>query len=212
MTDATIVVLAKEPVPGRVKTRLMPDYTAEQAAALAGAALADTLAAATAVPDAAVVLALDGHAGEWLPSGVPVIPQRGDGLDERIAAALLDAWTGLPILLIGMDTPQVTSELLSGSLETLATTEVVLGHADDGGWWAIGLHEPDARLLLGVPMSTRHTGIEQERRIRESGRALVLLPTLRDVDLPRDAARVAALAPATRFAAAFRGMRAELAR
>lgn len=200
---ATIVVLAKEPVPGRVKTRLMPTYTAIQAAALALAALQDTLSAATAVPGAAVVLALDGTPGEWLPAGLSVVPQRGGGLDERIAAALEDAWTpGRPILLVGMDTPQVTPALLGECLETLATTDAVLGHADDGGWWALGLHRPDPDLLLGVPMSTGQTGARQEQRIRASGRRLTLLPRLSDFDVPADVARLVTLAPQSRFAAA----------
>lgn len=207
VSEATIVVLAKAPVAGRVKTRLMSEFTGEQAAALALAALEDTLAAVTAVPRADVTLALDGVAGPWLPSGVRVIPQRGDGLDERIAAALEDAWTpGRPILLVGMDTPQVTPQLLTACLETLANTEVVLGHAEDGGWWALGVHTPDPGLLLGVPMSTGNTGAEQERRISSMGRTLALLPRLLDVDLPADAAQVAALAPATKFAAVFSDM------
>ena len=116
MTDlaAQILVLAKEPVPGRVKTRLTPPFTPREAAALAEAALADTLAAVRRTRVIRRVLALAGEPGPWLPEGFDVIPQRGAGLDERIAAAMWDAYTALPvpIVLIGMDTPQVTAGLL----------------------------------------------------------------------------------------------------
>src|SRR5437879_3056069 len=106
-----ILVLAKAPVPGRVKTRLCPPCTPHEAAALADAALADTLAAALASRRAGrVVLALDGPSGWWSDTGADVIAQRGDGLDERLALALADV--GGPVLVIGMDTPHVTPALL----------------------------------------------------------------------------------------------------
>src|SRR4051794_33440895 len=99
--SATLIVIAKEPVPGRVKTRLTPPYTAAEAAYLAEAALADTLAAVVAAPAGRRILALAGRPGRWLPSGVRVVPQRGSGLDERLANAFADA--GGPAVLIGMD-------------------------------------------------------------------------------------------------------------
>ena len=88
---AQIMVIAKEPVPGRVKTRLTPPYTPAEAAELAEAALTDTLAAVASAPVARRVLALAGTPGRWLPPGFDVIGQRGGGLDERIAWALADA-------------------------------------------------------------------------------------------------------------------------
>jgi len=93
---AQVLVIAKEPVPGRAKTRLTPPYTPAEAAALAEAALADTLAAAGRARVARRVLALDGRPGRWLPPGFDVIGQRGAGLDERIAWALADARAAWP--------------------------------------------------------------------------------------------------------------------
>ena len=114
---AQVIVLAKEPVPGRVKTRLTPPFTHRQAAQLAEAALADTLAAVVRVA-ARHVLALDGTVGSWLPPCFDVVAQRGSGLDERIAAALEEAYDRLaaPLVLIGMDTPQVTPRLLESAI------------------------------------------------------------------------------------------------
>jgi len=107
----TLLVIAKEPVAGRVKTRLVPPCTPEQAAALAEAALADTLHAVLAVPARRRVLVLDGEPGPWLPPGFDVMPQCGGGLDERLAGAFA-AISG-PALLVGMDTPQLTPGLLT---------------------------------------------------------------------------------------------------
>jgi rSAM/selenodomain-associated transferase 1 len=194
----TLLVIAKEPVPGRVKTRLTPPYAPAEAAALAEAALEDTLDAVVRAKAHRRVLVLDGAPGPWLPHGIDVIRQRGDGLDERLANAFSDV-TG-PAVLIGMDTPQVTPELLDETTERLATCDAVFGPADDGGFWLLGLRRPDPRLLRGVPMSRHDTGARQLRRL--DGLRIATLPTLTDVDTAEDAVRVAEQAPRTRFAAA----------
>ncbi|MFD3441636.1 DUF2064 domain-containing protein [Streptomyces sp. NPDC058685] len=194
----TLLVIAKEPVPGRVKTRLTPWWTAEEAARLAEAALSDTLDAVRATPAARRVLVLDGAPGAWLPTGIDVVPQIGGGLDERLAAAFA-ACSG-PALLIGMDTPQATPALLAQGLE-LARGGAVIGPAEDGGFWALGLADPDPGLLLGVPMSVPETGAVQ-RRLVDAGLTVRDLPRLRDVDTAGDARAVAAETPGSRFAAA----------
>jgi rSAM/selenodomain-associated transferase 1 len=202
--NADLVVIAKEPVPGRVKTRLTPAYTAEEAAGLAEAALADTLGTVARTPAGARTLALAGEPGPWLPPGVRVVRQRGDGLDERLAHAFDDAYDGRPLVLIGMDTPQVTADLLERAGRALEHSGAVFGPAADGGFWLLGLARPDARLLRGVPMSRPDTGRVQLDRLREAGLSVDVLPRLTDVDTAADAARVAALAPHGRFAAAVR--------
>ncbi|MBO3751413.1 TIGR04282 family arsenosugar biosynthesis glycosyltransferase [Streptosporangiaceae bacterium NEAU-GS5] len=198
-----IVVIAKRPVPGRVKTRLTPPFTPRQAAGLAAAALTDTLQAVAAVPDVRRILALDGLPGPWLPAGFAVLAQRGDGLDERLANAFSDAYRALPapVVLVGMDTPQLTPALLGAALARLTTCDAVLGPAADGGFWLLGLRRPDPGLLLGVPMSQPTTGSEQLGRLRAAGLSVALLPELVDVDTAADAVTVAAQAPGSRFAA-----------
>jgi rSAM/selenodomain-associated transferase 1 len=194
------MVLAKEPVPGRVKTRLSPPCTPREAARLARAALADTLRAVRDTPAGRHVLVVDGCEATWAPDGFEVIPQRGRGLDERLAAAFEDA--GGPALLIGMDTPQVTPELLSGGIAALGTTgiDAVLGATTDGGYWAVGLDEPRTDVFLGVPMSVRTTMSEQRARLRSLGLRHVELPVLRDVDYFDDACAVAETIRASDFA------------
>ncbi|MGY5044314.1 TIGR04282 family arsenosugar biosynthesis glycosyltransferase [Streptomyces sp. 900105755] len=192
----TLLVIAKEPRPGRVKTRLTPPFSPAQAAALAEASLADTLDAVAAAPAARRVLVLDGEPGPWLPPGFDVVPQCGGGLDERLADAF--AHCAGPALLIGMDTPQVTPALLTVDF---AECDAYFGDAEDGGFWALGLADPDPALLRGVPMSTPETGAVQRRRLVGAGLRVCDLPRLRDVDTAADAAAVAALVPQGRFAA-----------
>ena len=115
---AALVVMAKAPVAGRSKTRLCPPLSHAQAAALAEAALADTLQAVAWTPAARRVLVLDGAPGPWLPAGFEVIAQRGAGLAERLAHATRDV--GEALLVLGMDTPQITRALLSDALDRLA--------------------------------------------------------------------------------------------
>jgi uncharacterized protein len=193
-----ILVLAKAPVPGRVKTRLCPPCTPEEAAGIAAAALADTLDSVRQVPGRHV-LACDGRAV----AGFAGLRQRGNGLAERIANAFADAGPG-PTLQIGMDTPQAGSRLLSSSLSALdGSVDAVLGPAEDGGWWALGLDEPrQARLIAAVPMSTSDTGRLTLAALRAGGLRVGLLPKLRDVDEWPDAVAVAGSAPDGAFAAA----------
>jgi rSAM/selenodomain-associated transferase 1 len=196
---SALAVIAKAPVPGRVKTRLCPPYTPAEAAALAEAALRDTLAAVARAPAARRVVILDGVPGPWLPRGFAVLPQRGGGLAERLAHAFEDL--AGPALVVGMDTPQLTPELLSAGLAALQRADAVLGPALDGGYWAVGLRRPDARAFAGVPMSTADTGRRQRRRLRALGLRVASLPALRDVDHAEDVRAVARQAPGTGFAA-----------
>ncbi|GIJ73076.1 hypothetical protein Voc01_079930 [Virgisporangium ochraceum] len=180
-----VLVMAKAPVPGRVKTRLCPPCTPEQAASVAAAALADTLAA---VGTGTLVLS-----GRYdAPAGWGVVPQRGDGLGERLRHAFVDA--GTTSLLVGMDTPQVTSALLDEAAATLRTdgVDAVLGPAADGGWWTLGLRDPyHADVLVDVPMSTDRTGELTLAALLHRELRVVVLPTLRDVDTADDAHAVA---------------------
>jgi rSAM/selenodomain-associated transferase 1 len=193
--SAALIVIAKAPVAGRVKTRLCPPCSPAEAALLAEAALADTLAAVAATDARRRVCVLDGEPGPWLPAGFEVLPQRGDGLAERLAAAFDDV--AEPALLVGMDTPQLTPALLADGLSALAASGVdaVLGPAPDGGYWAIGLRRPDPRLFAGVPMSVPHTGAAQHARLVEAQLQVAILPELRDVDTIDDARAVARLTP-----------------
>lgn len=215
-----VIVLAKAPVAGRAKTRLVPQVTPQGAAAVAAAALLDTLDAARGVPGARVLVALEGdvrdaeRADELAAAleHVTVVRQRGDSLGERIAAAHDDAARLAPgaiTVQIGMDTPQVDAALLTDALGLVAThADAALGLALDGGWWAMALADPShAGVITDVPTSRDDTGEATLAALRAGhpglrpGRVLEL-PPLSDVDTAADAAVVAALVPHGRFALA----------
>ncbi len=197
-----ILVLAKAPAPGQAKTRLCPPLSLEQAALLAEAALIDTLEAVAGSWACRRTLVLAGEPGAWLAPGFRVVVQRGRRFDQRLAHAFEEARD--PALLVGMDTPQITPALLDEAMRRLLTpgTDAVLGLAEDGGWWIIGLRRADPRVFLGVPMSSAITGMAQRDRLDRLGLRCADLPLLRDVDRFEDAEAVAALAPATHFARA----------
>ena len=202
MKADTLLVIAKEPLAGKVKTRLCPPCTPEQAARIAAAALLDTLDAVARTPARRRVLVFDGDGERWRPPGFELIAQRGDGLAERLGGAFEDA--GGPALLVGMDTPQLTPQLLRDGLDALARpgVDAVLGPALDGGYWSVGLRSPSPFVFTGVPMSVETTYAAQRARIGTLRLGLYEQPRLRDVDTIDDARAVAALAPGTRFAAA----------
>ena len=196
---ATVIVLAKEPVPGRVKTRLQPVFSAGQAARLAAAAALEDTVAAVRRCGATRRILWEGNRASWQ-EGFEVISQPPGTLNVRLAAAFTAA-VGEPMdgpaLLIGMDTPQVTTQLLDSDWEG---ADAVLGLSEDGGFWTIGLrygHPPG--LFDGVPMSTSRTGSAQLARLVNSGLSVKLLPPLRDVDRPADADLVAAQFPGLLF-------------
>ncbi|MGW1084871.1 TIGR04282 family arsenosugar biosynthesis glycosyltransferase [Streptomyces sp. NPDC002596] len=207
-----LLVIAKEPLPGLVKTRLTPPFTPAEAAQLAEAALRDTLRTMLSLPARRRVLVLDGRPGPWLPAGVDVVAQSSGGLDERLAAAFAGC-TG-PALLIGMDTPQISAAHLAPALSPDAwdDCDAWFGPADDGGFWALGLAAPDPALVRGVPMSVPQTGAVQRQRLVDAGLTVRDLPRLRDVDTAADAAHVAAAAPRGEFAAALARLTAAAAR
>jgi glycosyltransferase A (GT-A) superfamily protein (DUF2064 family) len=200
---ARYLVLAKSPVPGLVKTRLCPPCTPEQAAGVAAAALADTLATVGATPAAGRTLVVSGR--HPAPPGWTRVGQRGDGLAERLVAAYADtARPGCASVLVGMDTPQVTVPLLVAAARALAGADAALGLAEDGGWWVLALRDPaDAVALHGVPMSTSDTGRATLAALKARGLRVAPLPVLRDVDTAADAYAVAAACPpSSRFARA----------
>ena len=207
MERVALLVIAKDPLPGRAKTRLTPPCSPADAARLAEAALLDTLDAVERTPADRKVLVLEGDARRWRRPGLEVISQRGHGLAERLAAAFEDV--GEAALLVGMDTPQLTPELLLDGIDALRAPDVdaVLGPALDGGYWSIGLARPVEGAFVGVPMSSHSTWIRQRARLRDLGLRIHEQPHLRDVDTIEDAWAVAGESPGSRFAAALASIR-----
>ena len=206
----TLLVVAKAPEPGRAKTRLAATVGDRVAAEIAAAALLDTLDAVAATPVAARVVALTGELDAAAGAtdirrrleSFTVIGQRGDDFADRLANAHADAADGQPVLQIGMDTPQVTDELLASCARRLLQTQAVLGLACDGGWWVLGLQTPaTAECLRSVPMSQPDTGELTLKALRDNGIDVYPMEVLSDFDIVDDVAAVReACDPASRFA------------
>lgn len=207
MESVALLLIAKEPLPGRAKTRLSPPCSAEQAARLAQASLLDTIDVVARTPAARKVLVFEGDARRWRRRGFELIPQRGTGLGERLTAAFADVES--PALLVGMDTPQLTPPLLLDGIRALAKPDVdaVLGPALDGGYWSVGFKGSVSEAFKGVPMSSRSTLCRQRARLDALGLRVHEQPPLRDVDTIEDARAVAYEAPHTRFARALAAIR-----
>lgn len=204
----TILILAKEPIPGRVKTRLCPPCTPVEAARIARAAIADTVETVTAMDGIHALLVLDGLSGAWLGTPIATVAQTGDAFGERLA----NAFTHVdgPAVLIGMDTPQITPDQLRQVVTTLHQPDVdaVLGLTPDGGWWVIGFDRPVPGAFDAVPMSTTTTGARQLERLRALGLRTAVVPSATDVDTFADALAVATAHPDLAFSREVRAVAA----
>jgi glycosyltransferase A (GT-A) superfamily protein (DUF2064 family) len=207
MISVAVLVVAKAPVPGLAKTRLAATIGAERAADVAAAALLDTLDAVADASVAARVVAMTGDLGEAARSAeirgrleeFTVIEQRGDDFAARLSNAHADASSavgGLPVLQLGMDTPQVTADLIADCGRALCAADAVLGMAVDGGWWVLGLHDPvRAQCLREVPMSQPDTGAVTLGALRHTGLEVRLVRELADVDTIGDVEAVRRVCP-----------------
>jgi glycosyltransferase A (GT-A) superfamily protein (DUF2064 family) len=219
MIPVVLLVVAKAPVPGLAKTRLASGVGVQAAANVAAAALLDTLDAVLEAPVAARVVALTGDlgaaaAGDEISARLAdfsVVPQRGADFAERLTNAHVDAAAtagGLPVLQIGMDTPQVSAQLLGECARRLLDADAVLGLARDGGWWVLGVTDArTADCLRSVPMSRSDTGAATLAALSETGAKVDLVGTLADVDTVDDVEEVRRrCAPESRFVRVTEGL------
>lgn len=168
---------------------------------LAAAALADTLFVAAQLSATRRLLFFEGAVIPRGAENFEVLAQGTGTLDERLGS-LFDHETA-PLALIGMDTPQLTAELLAPVFAPWPDDiDAWFGPATDGGFWCLALAEPDGALLRGVPMSRSDTGRIQLERLTARGLRVGILPSLTDVDTFETALEVATLSPYSRFASA----------
>lgn len=152
-----VVLFAKQPVPGQVKTRLTPPLSAEQACLLYQTALQETV---TRLLSAGLPLVLC-YAGErdWFRKafpGLPLLAQTGDGLGVRMTnavQALFVAGAG-PVLLAGSDSPDLPIPLFEEVLEQLQDADVATVPCQDGGYAIVGMRQPTTELFAEIPWST----------------------------------------------------------
>lgn len=184
---ARIAVFAKAPVPGKVKTRLIPALGAEGAAALARRMLERTIEAAlaTRLP---IELCGDPDPGLWYDGPTVTLQAQGAGnLGERLArAAERITARGDSVLLIGTDCPDLDSRRLGAAAGLLRSSDAVIHPTEDGGYALLGLRRFDPSLFTGIAWSTSSVAHETIDRIRALGWPLHVGETLRDIDEPTD--------------------------
>jgi uncharacterized protein len=197
----TLLVVAKQPIPGQTKTRLCPPLTPTQAAELYECFLRDTLDLLRIIPD------VRRRVG-YLPAGsqdyfrrlapdLELEPQRGESLGERLDHLLKQALEDRSpgdgphrAVVIGSDSPTLPATYLSQAFERLVQADVVLGPTIDGGYYLIGVKQPQPHLLRQVQMSTPHVLSDTLALARAGGLSVALLPAWYDVDTPDDLHRL----------------------
>ena len=188
---ALLIIFAKEPRPGQVKTRLSPPLSPEEAAQLYHSFLQDILEEMALVPEVRLAVAFSPLDAQVFfrglaPSGTDLFPQEGADLGERMARAL--AWgfaAGFgPVLLRGGDVPDLPAVVVSEATEVLAAgrDQVVLGPCPDGGYYLVGLSQPQPLLFQGPAWSSRTVLADTLRLARELGLRVHLLPPWPDID------------------------------
>jgi rSAM/selenodomain-associated transferase 1 len=213
-------IVAKAPAPGRVKTRLVPPLTSAEAAAVARACLLDTLRRAPAAVGAAWTLFLDGEPDaeirERAEAGVVRILPQGEGdLGARLerAFARLRAEGAGRVVAIGADSPTLDPALLADSFDALADHDAVLGPAEDGGYYLVGLSRDAGDFFRETPWGTGEVARVAADRAASRGFSLARLRPWYDVDdvaSLRRAARDAPGAGCSALAAALRPLASKI--
>ncbi len=193
-TQCALAVMAKAPRPGKVKTRLSPPLTPDQAAAINICFLRDTtenIAAVNATSRSAGIISYTPIGDEalfdnLLPADFALIPQRGDGFGERLLATAVDllACGYGNVCLIDSDSPTVPAAALHQAIDELGRPgdRVVLGPAHDGGYYLIGLKRAHARLFTNITWSTSTVFAETLAAAKTAKLEAVILPLWYDVD------------------------------
>jgi len=197
MKAARIVIFAKAPVAGQVKTRLVPALGAEGAARLAARMLRQTLAEASAVAMADVELCADPNPADeaWRPhrpqNGAHFTAQGSGDLGERLARAAERVLAGgQRAILIGTDCPALTAYRLNEACRELESHDAVIHPTYDGGYALLGLARFDPSLFSDIGWSTDTVARTTLGRLRMLGWSLHLGETLRDIDEPEDLAHL----------------------
>jgi rSAM/selenodomain-associated transferase 1 len=184
-----IVVFAKKPVPGKVKTRLIQALGPEGAARLAAQMLERTVEEAQAT-GLSVELCGEPDAASWFEGDVAKTGQGAGDLGQRLARAASRVLFEEPLLLIGADCPSLDRRRLRAAADSLAAYDAVIHPAQDGGYVLLGLARFDASLFEGIAWSTASVGADTIARIEALGWTLDVRATLTDVDEPADLHRL----------------------
>ena len=198
-----IALFAKAPLAGRVKTRLVPPLTHEDAARIARASLEDTARFIVPAVPATWTLFLDGDSDLALralaeETGLAIVPQRGAGLGERLQAAFreLRSRGANRVLAIGSDSPTLDPERILEAIEALAVCDVALGPTEDGGYYLIGTSGDHESIFHEIPWGSGGAAATTLERARVRNLEVRLLAPWYDLDDTASLRRAYAAAPA----------------
>lgn len=187
MPPGRLVIFTRYPMPGAAKTRLIPALGPEGAAALHRRLTERTVAVADASGLAFELRTTGGNAPAfraWL-GDVAVRDQGTGGLGERLLAAAAP----YPVIFIGTDAPDLSAAHLHAADAAVRAGKTVIGAAEDGGYWLLGLPEAVPRVFEGIDWSTETVFSATLARLHAAGQDPVRLPLLSDLDRPEDLVR-----------------------
>ena len=193
MYQAILCIFAKPPVPGKVKTRLIPAVNSAQAAQLAAAFLEDVVDTCRQIPSTQTIIATD---GDWAKNLAPPADverwQQGCGdLGNRMQRILEKALESAPLAIaIGADVPIISEEIILDAIEKLDQTDAVIGPSEDGGYYLLGLSKSQPGLLENLPWSQPHTRSATLDRLKNQKFSVSQTQMLFDIDTPADLKRL----------------------
>jgi hypothetical protein len=197
-SSISIVVMAKAPEPGRTKTRLSPPLTPGEAAGLYSSMLLDTISRIGSLSAVDLWLAYTPDEEEaWFRQAIApsfhLMAQRGDDLGQRMHRIIEERHAGgaSGVVVVGTDLPTLPIEYVSEAIDRLqGGAEIILGPSEDGGYYLVGMREPDARLFEGISWSRKTVLRETVDKASELEKAVVTVPSWYDIDTPPDLDRL----------------------
>jgi hypothetical protein len=195
--DCAIAVMAKQPEPGNVKTRLCPPLTPVQAADLYEAFFLDTVSLITGIKHTDAFVAYDPDTAlnffsRILPATVKCISQGRGDLGNRLSgvSSIVFSHGYRKVIMLASDAPHLKQDCIQMAFKGLDDTDVVLGPCNDGGYYLIGLRYPSPEVFEGIPWSTSRVLDLTIQRAREAGKTCELLPPCYDIDTWQDVERL----------------------
>ena len=195
--ECAIAVMAKQPEPGNVKTRLCPPLTPEQAADLYEAFFLDTVSLVSGIEHTDVFVAYDPETAQdfffrIMSPTVNCIPQGPGDLGTRLSriSSIVFSHGYRKVIMLASDAPHLPQDYIRLAFTRLDDTDVILGPCDDGGYYLIGLRFPAREVFEGIPWSTSRALDLTIERAHEAGMTCALLPPCYDIDTWEDAQRL----------------------
>lgn len=202
MISETLIIFTRYPEPGKTKTRLIPCLGAEGAANLQRQMTETTVKIGKQLNcDRPLEILIYFAGGQedlmktWLGEDLNYKAQRNGDLGQRMESAFQQAFNDAKerVVMIGIDCPQLNSKILDQAFEALLERDLILGPAEDGGYYLIGLNCPYPQLFKRINWGTNRVLSQTQAIAYQLGLKVDYLPILKDIDRPEDLANVVQL-------------------